>query len=137
MRPRGCTGIVKAGGIMTQELGSEAISYRAAVRHSPVLASTGATIGHLEHVLEVPELDVFDGIVISTHQGLRFIDADHVTRITRTELVTDLDEAQAAQLPAPSGPPVYHVDALADSGDNMHDVLGRFFGRSHWIRDHD
>jgi hypothetical protein len=122
---------------MTQEPGSEAISYQAAVRHSPVLASTGTTIGYLEHVLEVPELDVFDGIVISTHDGLRFIDADHVTRITWTELVTDLDEAEAAQLPAPSGPPVYHVDALADSGDNMHDVLGRFFGRPHWIRDHD
>jgi hypothetical protein len=122
---------------MTQESDSEAISYQAAVRHSPVLASTGETIGHLEHVLEVPDLDVFDGIVISTHDGLRFIDANHVTRITRADLFTDLDEAQAADLPAPSGPPVYHVDALADSGDNMHDVLGRFFGRPHWTRDHD
>ena len=122
---------------MTQEPDSEAISYQAAVRHSPVLASTGVTIGHLEHVLEVPELDVFDGIVISTHHGLRFIAADHVTRITRTELVTDLDEVQAAELPAPSGPPVYHVDALANSGSSMHDVLGRFFGRPHWTRDHD
>jgi hypothetical protein len=122
---------------MTQESDSEAISYQAAVRQSPVLASSGATIGHLEHVLEVPELDVFDGIVISTQDGLRFIDANHVTRITRADLFTDLDEAQAADLPAPSGPPVYHVDALANSGDNMHDVLGRFFGRPHWIRDHD
>jgi hypothetical protein len=122
---------------MTQEPDSEAISYQAAVRHSPVRASSGATIGDLEHVLEVPELDVFDGIVISTHHGLRFIDADHVTRITRTGLFTDLDEAQAAELPAPSGPPVYHVDALANSGSNMHDVLGRFFGRPHWTRDHD
>ncbi len=122
---------------MTQEPDSEVISYQAAVRHSPVLASSGATIGDLEHVLEVPELDVFDGIVISTHHGLRFIDADHVTRITRTGLFTDLDEAQAAALPAPSGPPVYHVDALADSGGSMHDVLGRFFGRPHWTREHD
>jgi hypothetical protein len=122
---------------MTQEQDDEAVSYQAAVRHSQVLASTGATIGHLEHVLEVPELDVFDGIVIATHDGLRFIDADHVTRITRTRLRTDLSESQAAQLPAPSGPPVYHVDALQDSGDNMHDVLGRFFGRPHWTRDHD
>jgi hypothetical protein len=122
---------------MTQEPDGEAVSYEAAVRHSPVLAATGATIGHLEHVLEVPELDLFDGIVISTDDGLRFVDADHVTRITRSELVTDLDEAQAAELPAPAGPPVYHVDALRNSGDNMHDVLGRFFGRPHWIRDHD
>ncbi len=122
---------------MTQEPDDEVVSYEAAVRHSPVLASTGATIGHLEHVLEVPELDVFDGIVISTQHGLRFIGADHVTRITRAELFTDLDEAQAAELPAPSGPPVYHVDALQNSGNSMHDVLGRFFGRPHWVRDHD
>ncbi len=122
---------------MTQESDDEAVSYQAAVRHSPVLASSRATIGQLEHVLQVPELDIFDGIVISTHRGLRFIGADHVTRITRTELFTDLSEAQAAELPAPDGPPVFHVDALQDSGDSMHDVLGRFFGRPHWTRDHD
>jgi hypothetical protein len=122
---------------MTEERDDGAVSYQAAVRHSPVVASSGATIGHLEHVLQVPELDVFDGIVISTHQGLRFIDADHVTRITMTTLFTDLDDAQAEALPAPSGPPVYHVDALKNSGDSMHDVLGRFFGRPHWTRDHD
>jgi hypothetical protein len=122
---------------MTQEPDDEAVSYQAAVPHSPVLARSGAAIGHLEHVLQVPELDLFDGIVISTHHGLRFIDADHVTRITRTQLRTDLTEAQATELPAPSGPPVYHVDALQDSRSNMHDVLGRFFGRPHWTRDHD
>lgn len=114
-----------------------AVSYQAATPHSPVVSSTGTTIGHLQHVLEVPDLDLFDGIVISTHRGLRFIDAEHVTRITRDRLVTDLDEAQAAGLPAPSGPPVYHVDALQDSGHNLHDVLGRIFGRPHWTRDHD
>ena len=86
---------------MTQDQDDEAVSYEAAVLHSPVLASTGATIGHLEHVLEARELDVFDGIVVSTHHGLRFIGADHVTRITRARLLTDLDEAQAAALPAP------------------------------------
>ena len=42
------------------------ISYQAAVRGTPVLSSSGATIGTLEQVLEVPEVDVFDGIVIDT-----------------------------------------------------------------------
>jgi hypothetical protein len=53
------------------------ISYQAAVRGTPVLSSSGATIGTLEHVLEVPEVDVFDGIVIATDSGLRFIDAQY------------------------------------------------------------
>ena len=122
---------------MTEDPGELAVSYQAAVLHTPVLSSTGAIIGQLQHVLEVPDLDLFDGIVIATHHGLRFIDAEHVTRITRARVETDLDEAQAAALPPPSGPPVYHVDALQDSGHNLHDVLGRIFGRPHWTRDHD
>ncbi len=113
------------------------IAYEAAVLGSPVLTSNGTAIGTLEHVLEVPDLDLFDGIVVATHHGLRFVDADRVTRITRSKLRTDLSDAEAAQLPAPSGPPVYHVDALQDSGHNLHDVLGRFFGRPHWTREHD
>jgi len=114
-----------------------AVSYQGAVLGTPVLSSTGATIGKLEHVLEVPDLDVFDGIVVATHHGLRFIEADRITRITRSHLETDLDDAQAAALHAPDGPPVYHVDALQYSGHELRDYLGRVFGRSHWIRDHD
>jgi hypothetical protein len=112
-----------------------AVSYQGAVLGTPVLTSTGATIGTLEHVLEVPELDVFDGIVVATHHGVRFIDADRVTRITRGHLETAVDDAQVDQLPAPDGPPIYHVDALQYSGHELHDFLGRAFGRPHWIRD--
>jgi hypothetical protein len=113
------------------------ISYEAAVRGTPVLSSSGKQIGTLEHVLEVPELDVFDGIVVATHAGLRFIDADHVRQITRSQIASDLDDVAAADLPAPDGPPVYRVDALEDSGPSLHDRLGRMFRRAHWIREHD
>src|SRR5215469_16358281 len=54
------------------------ISYQAATRGTPVLSSAGTQIGALEHVLEVPEVDVFDGIVVATKAGLRFIDAEDV-----------------------------------------------------------
>ena len=54
------------------------ISYEAATRGTPVLSSSGTKIGTLEHVLEVAELDIFEGIVIATHHGLRFVDADHL-----------------------------------------------------------
>jgi len=67
-----------------------AISYKAAVPGTPVLSSSGAQIGTLEHVLEIPELDVFDGIVIATHAGLRFIDADQVREITRGHIQSSL-----------------------------------------------
>ncbi len=127
--PRGET-----GASMTDET---AISYQAAVRGTPVLSTAGTQIGTLEHVLEVPEVDVFDGIVIATKAGLRFIDADYVQRITRSNIWCRLDDAQAAQLPPPEGAPVYHVDALQDSGHSLHDVMGRLFRRPHWTREDD
>ena len=125
--PRGET-----GASMTDEM---AISYLAAVHGTPVLTRTGTQIGTLEHVLEVPEIDVFDGIVIATDAGLRFIEADDVERITQSRIWCSLDEAQAAQLPPPSGAPVYRVDALQYSGHSLHDVLGRLFRRPHWTRE--
>lgn len=113
------------------------ISYEAVRRGTPVLSSSGAQIGTLEHVLEVSDLDIFEGIVIATHHGLRFIDAEHISQITTTHIQCGLDDDQAARLPPPSGPPVYSVDALADTGHNLHDVLRRVFGRPHWKRDTD
>ena len=112
-----------------------AISYKAAVTGTPVLSTSGTQIGTLEHVLEIEELDVFDGIVIATDGGLRFIDADQVLQITRSQIRSTVDDAQASQLPSPDGPPVYRVDALADSGHSLHDRLGRLFHRPHWVRE--
>jgi hypothetical protein len=114
-----------------------AISYQAAVIGTPVLSTAGTQIGTLEHVLQIPELDVFDGIVIATHAGLRFIDADQVGEITASHIQSRLDDGQASQLPPPDGPPVYRVDALEDAGHSFHDVLGRMFRRPHWTREHD
>jgi hypothetical protein len=113
------------------------ISYAAAAPGTPVLSRSGTQIGTLEHVLEVPEVDVFDGIVIATTAGLRFIDADYVREITRSHIMTSLDDAQAAELAPPQGAPVYHVDALADTGQSLHDILGRLFRRPRWIADDD
>jgi hypothetical protein len=110
-----------------------AISYEAAVPGSRVLTSTGTEIGTLEHVLEVPEL--FDGIVVTTRSGLRFIDADQIERITASYIRCSIDDDEAGRLPAPDGPAVYRVDALADTGKSMHDMLGRMFRRPHWMRE--
>jgi hypothetical protein len=113
----------------------QAISYEAATPGTPVFTSDGDQIGTLEHVLKVEELDLFDGIVIATRGGLRFIDADQIEVITAAYIRCAIDKSQAALLPAPDGPPVYHVNALEDSGWSLHDVLGRLFRRPHWTRE--
>ena len=58
------------------EVDARRISYQALGKGVPVRASGGEQIGAVEHVLQVPELDVFDGIVLRTPDGLRFADAD-------------------------------------------------------------
>lgn len=114
-----------------------AISYQAAPAGIPVLTATGREIGTLEHVLQIPEEDLFDGLVVTTKDGLRFVDADQVQLITATYIRSTLDTDAAAHLPAPDGPPVYHVDALADTGQSLGDRLGRLFRRARWIDDSD
>jgi hypothetical protein len=112
-----------------------AISYEAANPGTPVFTSDGVEIGTLEHVLKVEELDLFDGIVVATKSGLRFVDADQIGVITTGAIRCTIDQAQAALLPEPDGPPVYRVDALQDTGGSLHDVLGRLFRRPHWTQD--
>src|ERR1700743_1919801 len=117
---------------MTDE---DVISYQAVPTGVPVLTSTGREIGTLEHVLQIPEEDLFDGLVVATQDGLRFVDADQVQVITATYVRATLDRAAADSLPAPEDEPVYHVDALQDTGQSLGDRLGRLFRRARWLSD--
>jgi hypothetical protein len=108
------------------------IAYTAIAVGTPVLTGAGRQIGTVEHVLEVPELDLFEGIAITTEAGLRFLDSDQVGTITADRIVCTLSDDQVAALPAPDGAPIFRVDALEDTGDTLHDRVGRLFGRGHW-----
>jgi len=112
-----------------------AVSHRAAVPGTPVLTQTGTEIGTLEHVLEVPEEDLFDGLVVATEWGLRFVDANQVELITVRHVRSRLDDAQAARLPPPQGTAVYRVSALDEIGDALDERLGQMFRRPHWAKD--
>ena len=114
-----------------------AISYEAVPTGVPVLTSSGQEIGTLEHVLQIPAEDLFDGLVVATKDGLRFVDADQVQVLTPTYVRSTLDDDAAAHLPAPDGAPVYHVDALQDTGHSLGARLGRLFGRARWLSDDD
>jgi hypothetical protein len=111
------------------------ISYQALSKGVPVRASGGEPAGKVEHVLEVPELDVFDGIVVKTPGGLRFADADQVADITDRYVVLNLPAEEAERLGRPQAPASYHADASEDAGRSLHDWFGRLFGRAHWKRD--
>ena len=111
-----------------------AVSYRAAVPGTPVMTRTGTEIGTLEHVLAVPERELFDGLVVATDWGLRFVDAEQVELITVRHVRCRLDDEQAARLPPPRGTVVYRVSAMDEIGDALDERLGQMFGRPHWTK---
>jgi hypothetical protein len=113
------------------------IAYTALAKGTPVLTSTSAQFATVEHVLQLPELDLFDGIVIETSAGIRFVDADEVDRITTAAVHCRLTDAEAAELPEPDGDAVYTADATEGQGNSLTDRFGRLFGRSHWKREHE
>jgi hypothetical protein len=136
-----------------------AVSYQGVSPGVPVLTKDGTQFGVLEHVLEVPEEDVFDGIVVWTGGGgwldrrvqrdlskdersaarrlelfqphhLRFVDADHVAAITAAYIRCDLDAAQASALPQPAqDAPVYYANAIDQAA-----TYGTLFRRARWSR---
>ena len=135
------------------------IAYSALVRGTPVVSASGRVFGVVEHVLEIPAEDLFDGIVVWPGAGgwldrriqrdlsrgeasaarrlellqphhLRFVDADQVAAITTGYIRCDLDEAQATALPPPAqDAPLYYANAIDQA---MYGTLFRRRGR--WSR---
>jgi hypothetical protein len=110
----------------------EPVSYRGVPVGTPMLTSTETQFGTVEHVLEIPELDIFDGIAINTKSGLRFVDRDQITEITKSYVRCSLTDEQASTLPAPEGTLALHLDAAHDEGPSLTARFGRLFGREHW-----
>ena len=79
----------------------EQTSYLAVPKGIPVFAASGKEIGRVKKVLSVPVKNVFDGIVIRTSGGDRFVDAPEVGRIYERALCTTLTDEQAATLAVP------------------------------------
>lgn len=109
------------------------ISYEALEVGTAVLTTSGTEFGTVEHVLQVPELDLFDGIAVkSHHHGLRFVDRDQIDDITATAVRCTIADDQVDSLPAPRGSLVLHPDTAHDEGPSLTARWGRLFGREHW-----
>jgi len=108
------------------------VSYLGLPVGAAVLSSTDTQFGTVEHVLQIPELDIFDGIAVKTKHGLRFVDRDQITDITTTLVRCALTDEEAAALPAPEGTLVLHPDTAHDEGPSLNARFGRLFGRQHW-----
>ncbi len=108
------------------------ISYEALAVGTPVVTSSGTRFGEVHHVLEIPRLDLFDGISVKTKHGLRFVDRDQIVSITTTVVRCALTDDEASSLPTPDGPAALRIDLAHDEGPSLTARLGRLFGRPHW-----
>jgi hypothetical protein len=108
------------------------VSYEALPVGAAVLSATDTQFGTVEHVLQVPELDLFDGIAVKTKHGLRFVDRDQISDMTTTLVRCTLTDDEAASLPAPEGSLVLHPDTARDEGPSLSARFGRLFGREKW-----
>jgi hypothetical protein len=77
----------------------EPIAYTALERDVPVVSRSGRRFGTVERVLEVPDAGILHGIVVTTPDGLRFVDRDHLEQLTTTRVRCSLDDEQVAGLP--------------------------------------
>ena len=59
----------------------EPVSYLTLQAGTPVTSSDGERVGTVAHVLYDADEDIFDGIVVETHHGHRFVDAPEVAAI--------------------------------------------------------
>jgi hypothetical protein len=76
-------------------------SYLAVPKGIPVLRADGEEIGRVRRVLEVQVKNIFDGIIVRTPDGDRFVDAPEVDRIYERAVLTTLSPEEAAALPPP------------------------------------
>ena len=101
------------------------IAYTALQPGTPVQTSDGHPFATVETVLVDEKVSVFDGIVVQTADGTRFIDADQIGSIYTSGVRTTLTAEQAANLPLPEASTLVEIKPPR----SMADRLGRMFGR--------
>jgi hypothetical protein len=74
-----------------------AISFKVLRRGTPVQSSDGVELGKVRRVQEAKRENIFDGIVIDTDQGVRFVDAPEVARIAERAVTLTFPAAEADQ----------------------------------------
>jgi hypothetical protein len=112
--------------------GAEPVSYQGVPEGVPVLSASGRQFGTLDKVLAIASEDLFDGVIVHTDHGRRFVDRDQIAEITTEFIKCDLDDAATESLPEPSGSPVYDANAGYGEGNSFREWVHRSFGHGGW-----
>jgi hypothetical protein len=100
----------------------ERIAYTALATGTPVYTSDGTMLGTVKRVLAVPEKDIFDGIVLDTAAGQRFVDAPETGELYERAVLLKIDADEAQRLPDAKGNPA----VMQVGPDEMSEGSARF-----------
>ena len=116
------------GTVQAMDLGNP-VSYLVLPEGVDVMSSDGHKVGTVEHVLAVPEVDVFDGVIVDMRAGPgghRFADANQVEAIYERGVVLTVNRNGAEKLPQPSeNPAAMAADPDDVAPDGLDDKLKR------------
>jgi sporulation protein YlmC with PRC-barrel domain len=85
--------------------GGNRSSWEALDPGTPVLASGGESVGKVKEVLAAVEQDIFEGLLVETDQGERYVDEEAIDDIYDDRVVLKLDAGACHRLPEPSPAP--------------------------------
>ncbi len=88
---------------MTDEDDGGQIGYKVLRRGTPVVGADGVEVGRVHEALDNAREHIFDGIVVDTPEGRRFVDAPEVARIAVRRVTLTIDGAQVRELPEHRG----------------------------------
>lgn len=101
------------------------IAYTALQPGTPVQTNDGQQFATVQAVLVDERVSVFDGIVVQTAEGKRFVDADQIESIYTTYVSTTLSMEQAAELPPPDGSTLVEIKPGRSIADRLRRMVGR------------
>jgi hypothetical protein len=110
------------------------IAYMVLAEGTRVEGRDGGEIGTVKRVLADTGADIFDGLILDTPDGDRFVDAPQVGDLHERLVVLEMSAEDARRLPEPSASPAT-VDLAADdiagdtTGDKVRDAARRAWDR--------
>lgn len=87
---------------MSEDDDGHAVSYKVLRRGTPVRDREGTHVGTVRRVQDNAREGIFDGIVVDTDAGRRFVDAPEVARIAERWVTLTITAAEVAALPEPA-----------------------------------
>ena len=119
---------------MSEDRG-EPIAYMVLEEGTRVEGRDGGEIGSVKRVLADSGADIFDGLILDTPDGDRFVDAPQVGEIYTRLVILEMTAEEARRLPEPTASPAA-VDLTADdisaedtAGDKVRDAARRAWDR--------